>query len=1017
LSIINYSDDVDYTSIGKHVRESIEDCLTELGQPAMKRLSFYDNADEKLLHIADQVSKCIPPDFRRKIRESTSSNLLVVTDDYFMPWELYADGLLDEMWGLKFSVSRIVMEDGLPPEYFPLASSSYSNLRVLLILCPSDDLQEWDLSKEKSIEDDILRVFQEVGIDKGNVRICKYEEANFRNVDNLLRHFDADIIYYFGHVNGDKLKLRHKEPGISELLRKGQWKSTHPLVFVNGCGSVYSSATSAKRSLPSNFIRAGCSAYIGTYWAVDPDTAHRLSIAFFYYLLVQLRTISDALALAKKEVKGWIDKNRSASTIIEEENLPTCPDWAAYCLIGGNSVHRRIINIPKVRLHHGKPSSHYFFYLEETPGGLATEEKVHPINVNIPLENDSEDEINVFIDIISRLSAARLEERGLVVIGTIFETYHDEKEGDDDGVIVGKWLRMKKIEDIISYPRFRIATLSTDFFQWKWFKELLKEKGIDPNKLDVVIFPEISGYYSLIRSNRVDGALVFGAYFHEFSLYDDIAILRDSSVNRYLMEKKGYNPTPLVVFARKETVKKHSLLFQHLLSRIRESVAKFFTSRKDDVDIAKILEMNPRVIQRLARTQRKTDVFIANDTKSKPLFQEYNLIDSLFELQTLPSITDVLPKIEETAEQPSLKKTPDITESITQDRLVDELASMHPKLPPRLVKYIVNLGIDLAFHREEAEYVSMYMIIADKSSIDSFLADSILGESPVLEKETGHIQNLDLESSKQSIISLSPKIAVLVISMDGLVHGVFSLGKKHLTSDCPCGLEEETLVKISDSDSLAIRVNSEENSIKVFCKGRFLFEYHKGRWFRTKFDLVIEKVKKCCKGKKIEEKLLLNAVRLALETSKIVHKKKERAHGGVVAILDYESLKNPMWIDLRESPDKDHEMVVEEINLLDIEKNGEEMIHQLASRVNGDGAVLFNFSGKYIKPGVYFVPPPLAVNRVKLKNPWLRSNDIGTKHVNSAAITSVVDGVTIVVSKSGPITIFTDGNTVARFEY
>jgi CHAT domain-containing protein len=169
-----------------------------------------------------------------------------------------------------------------------------------------------------------------------NVRVTVRHRSEATKAQLLadFRSGQFDVVHYAGHASFSPL-----HPGRSGLLCAGHevlagtdlagLSNLPALVFFNACesgrvrgGGAKPKSSAIRRprvdnvSVASAFIRGGAANFLGTYWPVD-DAAAKTFAQTFYPLLVQGRTIGDAVLAGRRAVKA-------AASV----------DWADYLLYG-----------------------------------------------------------------------------------------------------------------------------------------------------------------------------------------------------------------------------------------------------------------------------------------------------------------------------------------------------------------------------------------------------------------------------------------------------------------------------------------------------------------------------------------------------------------------------------------------------------------------------------------------------------------------------------------------------------
>ncbi|MBU7033025.1 MAG: CHAT domain-containing protein [Theionarchaea archaeon] len=251
-----------------------------------------DSYMEKITPLGRRLfDNLLPHDFPRELR---SHHLIIETDMHHIPFELICS---DTIFSLSYAMGRRLRVKAEDISVSPLQGQNVEKSRVLLIYDPESNLRT-AVEECDYLHDELERLLE----------VC-YLKGRMATRHAVLTHFQEgySIIHYAGHVGTQGLQLADGGLNPSEI-------STHlngqPLVFINGCNSVGSSAYTAEQ-----FLRAGSIGYIGSIWEIHDISAARLAVDFYSYATGH--TIGEALRLAKEKA-------------FQENNIA----WACFILFG-----------------------------------------------------------------------------------------------------------------------------------------------------------------------------------------------------------------------------------------------------------------------------------------------------------------------------------------------------------------------------------------------------------------------------------------------------------------------------------------------------------------------------------------------------------------------------------------------------------------------------------------------------------------------------------------------------------
>jgi len=281
-------------------------------------LTEEDDFKRKIEAIGERIRVyCIPPEIveeLKKLRNDVPTQVLIITDDSSIPWELAVAGINAK----NMSVGTLFIREHGPFE----PKVDFSDPKILLILPPIQPKETKETAAQvhgsENNANKLKRMFSEafrIPKDKTD-SIIIFDESNISKDDVLfsLIKGNFDFIYFLGHGidrSEDKqrfcLKIKDNEyitlEDIQEatLRKKSQIpKSTKtPIVFLNACESV----SGGYSVIADAFLDFGACAVIGTFWRILTEPAIQFSKLFFEELSEKkFATVGDALRIAKQHM-------------------------------------------------------------------------------------------------------------------------------------------------------------------------------------------------------------------------------------------------------------------------------------------------------------------------------------------------------------------------------------------------------------------------------------------------------------------------------------------------------------------------------------------------------------------------------------------------------------------------------------------------------------------------------------------------------------------------------------------
>ncbi len=241
----------------------------------------------------------IPPDLAEVLwsLQGVAESLLVQSDEGIIPWELF----------------KLRRRSGGTVEEGPFLSEAFALTRWIgghdLALQLTIDNVGWVAPRELTsrYQGDDPAPLERLGATVTTV------PATFLGVHDALASGKYDVLHFSthsSHAQGTpsqwKLYLEdHEELTPEDLVSAAaNLGSKRPLIFLNACQTGLNAETiTGVSGWATQFIRAGCGAFIGAYWNLDDRSANLFQAAFYEGFLSGL-TFGEAIRAARRRVQA-----------------------------------------------------------------------------------------------------------------------------------------------------------------------------------------------------------------------------------------------------------------------------------------------------------------------------------------------------------------------------------------------------------------------------------------------------------------------------------------------------------------------------------------------------------------------------------------------------------------------------------------------------------------------------------------------------------------------------------------
>lgn len=288
--------------------------LTEIGQYLYERL-FSPELKTEYRNI------------RRLQQEGLVRNLLITSDEPWIPWELVKPYESDETSGetlfdddflcVQFRLSRWLAGRGVP---------DLVRVKVAQLVAPSSNLPY--VQREKQYFDELPEHHPPLDVNPLIDSSTQVREA-LRNARAQLFHFACHGDFDYRNPDESILVLKDETFAPSQIvgpLRAGITRS-RPLVFLNACHSGQVGFTlTGLGGWAERFVKAGASAFVGTLWEVNDRLAAEFAVHFYEQLWAG-EALGDAFYSARMHIRE-----------LDEAN----PTWLAYTLYADPNGHARL---------------------------------------------------------------------------------------------------------------------------------------------------------------------------------------------------------------------------------------------------------------------------------------------------------------------------------------------------------------------------------------------------------------------------------------------------------------------------------------------------------------------------------------------------------------------------------------------------------------------------------------------------------------------------------------------------
>ncbi|MBD2604777.1 tetratricopeptide repeat protein [Scytonema hofmannii FACHB-248] len=305
-----FADDVDYNS------QSLSATWVERSHSLLKTTieeaasSLREDFHSRLVSLGQYLfQSLLPEELQNTFRAIAGFNrpftLLILADqDAWFPWELLHDG--QKFLGDRFIIGRWLWElEKARPYEFPVGAvnvAHYASVEQPELW--TELLQSSGAPPPISMQAGIFNDISLFELIRG-LHLIRYGQS----VDTTNRQ-DAPV----GVNSSSDIQDIEREVQPAKLsLRRN-----HPLVSLSYLNAGQPELTPLEQTWASTFVRAGCSAFVGSLWAVQPNVEAAF-VSAFYHSIWAGQTLGVAFQTAR----------RLAKTVV-----PESLDWLAYVLFG-----------------------------------------------------------------------------------------------------------------------------------------------------------------------------------------------------------------------------------------------------------------------------------------------------------------------------------------------------------------------------------------------------------------------------------------------------------------------------------------------------------------------------------------------------------------------------------------------------------------------------------------------------------------------------------------------------------
>lgn len=269
---------------------------------------------------ADLMAACIPRELQQIISTWPEGSVIILdTDEFWIPWELFFDEATESFWASKFIIARQpVLAYNVKEIQEPQRPTHPSTrLSKAVNIVGGNIGRSW----HSKIENVLGCLPQSV-----SVHFFSGEQYSVSQIREILCESDIINLTCHGHAKPRPcLQIGSDDPNTNAGVHSCVYPTTvkrfrdlhHSVVLANACSSASpSDFLGQTRSFGWEFYCKGVDAYIGTLAAVPTDYAIDFSKYFYDHLARRNETVGESLHHARRDAAG------------------NNPFWLFYCLYG-----------------------------------------------------------------------------------------------------------------------------------------------------------------------------------------------------------------------------------------------------------------------------------------------------------------------------------------------------------------------------------------------------------------------------------------------------------------------------------------------------------------------------------------------------------------------------------------------------------------------------------------------------------------------------------------------------------
>jgi len=235
-------------------------------------------------------------------KKNLGKDLIIENMDSLIPIEIAFDGV--NFLSVLYAMGRSV------PVHNQHVSKNSQEINMYILSDPTEDLPYAHREAQKII--DLINEINSISGLSINVKYYNGKEITKELVlFDILFNASCDILHFIGHCSLDDKNGSHTSLLLSDgslMAYELENMNGNPLIFCNSCSTAMNSEKKIfiGRGIPEglayNFVKYGAISCIASIWPISDDQAMEFASVFYREVLLEKKTIGEALRLAKVEI-------------------------------------------------------------------------------------------------------------------------------------------------------------------------------------------------------------------------------------------------------------------------------------------------------------------------------------------------------------------------------------------------------------------------------------------------------------------------------------------------------------------------------------------------------------------------------------------------------------------------------------------------------------------------------------------------------------------------------------------